>query len=120
MTLKVCFRDRLQFCLCIITAYCLMLNENQITVKENPIIKLSDANYAEIKIFQRSCPDVKDIVFQLKEILLISPRQFKITDFLQQSGFDQRVNVNVYQTVIPHQKFVYFKIIQLFTGHKFN
>ena len=84
MTINVCFSDRLGFSLCIIPAFYLMFNENQIAVEENRIPKLSDA-YAAMRTLHRYRIDMKNIVFQLKEILndqsLKCLRQSKITDF---------------------------------------
>ena len=89
MTLTICFRDRLRFSLYIITAYCLIFKENQITIKQNPISTLSGA-HADMKMFQHyepccSCLSIENFVFQLEEILIDQLpkclRQSKITDF---------------------------------------
>ena len=63
MTLKVCFSDRLRFSLCMITAYCLMFNENQITVEENQIPKRSHA-HAAMTTLQHYGLGMGNIIFQ--------------------------------------------------------
>ena len=108
---EVCFSERLRFSF-LITAYCLMFNDNQITVKENPILKLSDP-YTAIRTLEHyglncSCLGMR-ILFLIKENtvrnhhLLKCLQQSKITDFLQQGAFYLCVSVNVYRTFIPYQ-----------------
>ena len=103
-----------------------MFNESQITVEEKSISKLSEIYEAvrTLQLYGLGCsfPGMEDCIFQLKEILndqsMKCRRQSKIADFfLQQSAFDLCLSVNVYCSVILHQKIVYFNAIKLFGDH---